>query len=40
MLSGKVIDRIGQYRKKLFGNDSLLKDEMRRKNIAGEDSFS
>lgn len=34
MLSGKVINRTDQYRK-LFGNSSLLKDEMRRKNIAG-----
>lgn len=35
MLSGKVIDRTDQYRKKLFSNSSLLKNEMRRKNIAG-----
>lgn len=40
MLSGKVIGRTDQYRKKLLGNSSLLKDEMRKKNIAGEDFFS
>lgn len=40
MLSGKVIDRTDQYRKKLLGNSSLLKDEMRKKIIAGEDFFS
>lgn len=35
MLSGKVIDRTDQNRKKLFGSSSLVKDEMRRKTIAG-----